>query len=162
MAKRKAPELSLEAQAANRAGEAIRRKDKEKRAQNSEKQKRFREGMKAQGFKQVLLWDLPCPADVRERMTAAGFRQIPAWEKVARDKKKKSGAVNVCAAINEASIGAAEKAPEVKKALSHAIAGFFHDLGGEIDTKLSKEADMVYHDFIELLKPLGDPWRDTE
>ena len=162
MAKRKTPELSAEAQAANLAGEAARGKEREKLARNNEKQKRFREGMKAQGFKQVLLWDLPCSADVRDRMTAAGFRQVPAWEKADRERDRKSGAVKVCASIRETSIGAANNAPEVKKALSHAIAGFFHDLGGEHDKKLSKEADAVYQDFIELLKPLGDPWGDTE
>jgi hypothetical protein len=78
MAKRKAPELSPEAVAANAVGEARREKEKAARQANAEKQKRFREGMKAEGFKQVLLWALPCPTDVRERM--AGFRQVPAWE----------------------------------------------------------------------------------
>jgi len=71
MAKRKAPELSPEAVAANAAGEARREKEKAARQANAEKQKRHRESMKAAGFKQVLRWALPCPADVRERMAAA-------------------------------------------------------------------------------------------
>ena len=59
MAKRKAPELSPEAQAANAAGEAGRERERRARQANAEKQKRFRENMKADGFRQVLLWDFP-------------------------------------------------------------------------------------------------------
>jgi hypothetical protein len=61
MAKRKAPELPLEAVAANAAGEAKREKEKTARRKNAEKQKRFRDSMKAEGFHQVLLWAFPCP-----------------------------------------------------------------------------------------------------
>ena|GEM_PF-6337366 len=118
--------------------------------------------MKAQGFKQVLLWDLPYPADVRERMTEAGFWQIPAWEKADRERDRKSGAVKVAAVIRETSIGATDRSPEIKKAVSRAMSEFLHALGGGMDIKLTKETDAVYHDFIELLKPLRDPWGDNE
>jgi hypothetical protein len=52
---RKAPELSLKAQATNAAGVASRDKEKKNHQVNAEKQKRFRENMKADGFRQVLL-----------------------------------------------------------------------------------------------------------
>ena len=163
MAKRKAPELSPEARAANVAGEARREKEKAERVRNSEKQKRFREGMKAEGFKQVLLWALPCPADVRERMTAAGFRQVPAWEKPrgeTRQEKRRGdpGRVQVAAAIRESSLGAADNSPEVRAALYRAMTEFQNTLGGVTGGQLSPGAQAVYSDFAELIRPLGDPW----
>jgi hypothetical protein len=90
MVKRKAPELTPEAQAVNAPGEARRERERKTRQVNAEKQKRFRENMKAGGFRHVLLWDFPCPADVRERMMAAGFRQAPAWEAAPLPGEKKS------------------------------------------------------------------------
>jgi hypothetical protein len=160
MAKRKAPELSPEALAVNAAGEARREKERKARRDNAEKQRRYREGMKAQGFKQVLLWALPCPADVQGRMTAAGFRQAPAWEKpdpyeTKPDRKKADpGRVKVAAAIRESSLGAADKSPEVRAALFKAVSEFLNALGD------SPELKAVYSDFQELVKPLGNPWRD--
>jgi hypothetical protein len=154
MAKRKAPELSPEAVAANAVGEARREKEKAARQANAEKQKRFREGMKAEGFKQVLLWALPCPADVRERM-AAGFRQVPAWEaSPALGKKRKplpSGVVKVAVPVRESSLGAADNSPDVRRALYSAMAAFLDGLGE------SPEKETLYKDFAELIKPLGDP-----
>jgi hypothetical protein len=44
-------------------GEVSRAKAKEKVRQNTEKQRRFRESMKVDGAKQVLLWDYPLPPD---------------------------------------------------------------------------------------------------
>jgi hypothetical protein len=152
---RKAPELSPEAQAANAAGEARREKERQARRANAEKQKRFRENMKADGFRQVLLWDFPCPADVRERMTAAGFRQAPAWETSpgpgGKEKPLPSGAVKVAATVHETSIGIADKAPDIQKALSLALGAFLHEV-----EKLPRQTwGDVYKDIQELLRPLG-------
>ena len=91
MAKKKMLELSPEAQAANVAGEARREKEKQARQKNAEKQKRFREGMKDEGYKQVLLWAFPSPSDVKERMAVAGFRQAVAWEGPGNEDRGKSG-----------------------------------------------------------------------
>ena len=150
---KKMPELSPEAQAANAAGEARREKEKQARQKNAEKQKRFRESMKAQGYKEVLLWTLPSPPDVKERMTAAGFRQAVAWERVSNDQKEKPGEVKVkvSVAIRETSINAADKSPAVRKALTKAMMELLDALKGCPD----KEA--IYKDYIELLKPFGNP-----
>jgi hypothetical protein len=152
MAKRKAPEFSPEALAANAAGEAGREKA---RQANAEKQKRFRENMKAAGFRQALLWDFPCPADVRERMAAAGFRQAPAWEVAPgpgeKEKPLPSGMVKVAAAVHETSIGIADKAPEIHEALSAALGVFLREV-----EKLPRSArENAYKDIQELLRPLG-------
>jgi hypothetical protein len=155
MARRKAPELSPEAQAANAAGEAMREKERRARQANAEKQKRFRENMKAGGFRQVLLWDFPCPADVRERMAAAGFRQAPAWEAApspgGKEKPLPSGMVKAAVVLHENSLGIAGKAPEVHKALSAALGAFLREV-----EKLPRAAwGNAYKDIQELLRPLG-------
>jgi hypothetical protein len=152
---RKAPELSPEAVAANAAGEARREKEKKARRANAEKQRRFRENMKADGFRQVLLWDFPCPADVRDRMAGAGFRQSPAWEAVPGPGKKEmplpSGMVKVAAAVHETSIGIADRAPEIHKALSLALCAFLREV-----EKLPRQAwGNAYQDIQDLLRPLG-------
>jgi hypothetical protein len=152
---RKAPELSPEAQAANAAGEARREKEKKARRANADKQRRFRENMKADGFRQVLLWDFPCPADVRERMTAAGFRQAPAWEAIPRPGEKEkplpSGVVKAVGVIHESSLGIADKAPEIKQALSIALGAFLQQV-----EKLPRASwGNVYKDIQDLLRPLG-------
>jgi aspartate aminotransferase-like enzyme len=152
MAKRKAPEISPEAQAANAAGEAGREKA---RQANAEKQKRFRKNMKAAGFRQTLLWDFPCPADVRERMAAAGFRQAPAWEAApdpgGKEKPLSSGMVKVAAVVHETSIGIADKASEIHKALSAALGAFLR----EVETLPRSAWGKTYKDIQELLGPLG-------
>jgi hypothetical protein len=48
-----------EREAANRAGEARREKEKAARRSNADKQKRYRESMKAQGYKARLIWEKP-------------------------------------------------------------------------------------------------------
>jgi hypothetical protein len=154
MAKRKAPALSPEAQAANAAGAARREKEKKARQDNAEKQRRFREGMKAEGFKQVLLWALPCPADVRERMAAADFRQVPAWEaSLPPGEKRRSpppGTVKVAVPIRESSLGVAAKNQTIREALDQALAVFL----GEIK-KSGKDCGDVGKDFQALIRPLG-------
>jgi hypothetical protein len=154
---RKTPELSPETVEANAAGEARREKEKKARRANAEKQRRFRENMKAGGFRQVLLWDFPCLVDVRERMTAAGFRQVPAWENgkpetgESRQEKRRAdpGRVKVAAVIRESSLGIADRAPDVRRALSNAIFEFSKVIGE------SPETNKLYEDVRELLRPLG-------
>ena len=89
--KRKAPELSPEAIAANAAADARREKEKQARQKNAEKQKRFRDNMKAEGYKRVTLWDAPSPAGQPGRMAGMGYRQVPAWEMPEKnaDKQKR-------------------------------------------------------------------------
>jgi hypothetical protein len=152
MAKTKTPELSPEAQAANAAGEARREKERQARQKNAEKQRRFRESMKDEGYKQVLLWTLSSP-DVKERMTAAGFRQAVAWERPGNEQWEKSGEVKVklSVGIRETSIDMADKSPAVRKALASAMSDFLYAL------KDYPDKNAIYRDFIELLKPLGNP-----
>jgi hypothetical protein len=132
MAKRKAPELTPEARAANAEGEAGREKERRARQANAEKQKRFRENMKAGGFRQALLWDFPCPADVRERMAAAGFRQAPAWEAAPSPERKAkplpASVVKAAVILHESSFGVAGKAPEIRQALSAALGAFLQQV----------------------------------
>jgi hypothetical protein len=151
MAKRKAPELSPEAQAANAAGEAKREKEKRSRLKNAEKQKRFRDNMKEAAYKRVTLWDLPGPA--HKRMADKGYKQTPAWETPAPahekpDKKKICLAVRIC----ESSLNIAARSPEVREALKRAFGSFSTALDNSPD-KLS-----LVRDFQALIKILGDPW----
>jgi hypothetical protein len=145
----------LQREVTNAAGEAGREKERRARQANAEKQKRFRENMKADGFRQVLLWDFPCPADVRERMAAAGFRQAPAWEAAPspgeKEKPLPSGIVKAAVVLHESSLGIAGKAPEIKQALSAALGAFLREA-----EKLPRPAwRNVYKDIQELLRPLG-------
>jgi hypothetical protein len=151
VARRKAPELPPEAVAANAAGEAKRDKEKQARRKNAEKQARFRDNMKAEGYKRVTLWGLPCPAD--KRLFGAGFRQVPAWE-LLQASAEKSRAVKVKLAVNirESSLHIAARSPEVKKALAHAAGEFLQSLGSD-----TPEARAVYSDYLEVMKLLGDP-----
>jgi hypothetical protein len=143
-------------EAANAAGEARWEKERQARRENAEKQKRFRENMKTDGFRQVLLWDFPCPADVRERMTAARFRQAPAWEAVpgpgVKEKPLPAGMIKAAAIIHESSLGIADKTPEIKQALSVALGAFFR----EVEKLPRQKRGDVYNDVRELLKPLGE------
>jgi hypothetical protein len=61
--------------------------------------------------------------------------------------------VKVAAAIRESSLGILDKAPDVRRALSNAIYEFSKAIGE------SPEANKLYEDVRELLRPLGDPWR---
>jgi hypothetical protein len=147
---RKAPELSPEAIAANAAGEARREKEKAARLANAAKQRRFREGMKAEGYKQVLLWDMPCPAGVRERITAAGFRQVPAWERPAPmgGPAPDSGTVRLAVCVHESTL---EPTPEIKAALSRTLGGFLRDV-----EKLPRDSwKNVYADLQEIIRVIG-------
>ena len=155
MAKRKAAELSPEAQAANAAGETRRAKEKQARARNAEKQKRFRDGMKEAGYKRVTLWDDPAPAGQHKRMTDRGLRQVPAWEN-AQDAPGKSRAamIKVAVRIHETSLHTAGKFPKIREALKSAAGGLALALGD------APEEKAIYNDFLELVKVLGDPWEE--
>jgi hypothetical protein len=54
----------LERKAANREGEAKREKAKKVRQANAEKQRRYRDSMKARGYHAVLTWEKPLPPDM--------------------------------------------------------------------------------------------------
>jgi len=155
---RKAPKLSPEEQEARQVRFNEWEKEKRGKEKNSEKQKRFRESMKAAGMKQVLLWAFPCPAEVRESMEAAGFRQAVAWEKPdnVHPKNEPKTTVKIAVKISEPMIDVASKSPEVKAALSHAMGGFLMELE---KSGISKEEQAAYYAaFQGLLKPMGDPW----
>jgi len=150
--KRKAPEISPESTAFEVPVSKL-EKESEGRRKNAEKQKRFRDSMKAEGYRRVTLWGLPSPAD--KRLSGAGFRQVPAWE-IPQKNAEKSCAAKIALAvrIRESSMNAAARSPEVKKALA-AVAGEFLSAIGN-----APEGKAVYNDFLELIAPLGDPFGD--
>jgi len=154
MVRKKAPEITPEAIAANAAEETQREKEKQARRKNAEKQKRFREGMKEAGYRRITLWDAPSPAGQPGRMAGMGYRQVPAWEMPEKNTDKKSRAAKIALAvrIRESSMHVAARSPEVKKALSRAIGEFLKALGN------APEGKAVYNDFLELAALLDDPW----
>ena len=151
--KRKAPEITPEARAANAAGETRRDKEKQARQRNAEKQKRFRQSMKEAGFKRVTLWDAPGPAGQPGRMAGMGYRQVPAWEIPQRNAEKSRAAkIALAVRIRESSLHVAARSPEVKKAVSRATGEFLKALGN------APEGKAVYNDFLELVALLDDPF----
>ena len=151
---RKAPALSPEAIAANAAADARREKEKQARQKNAEKQKRFRDNMKAEGYKRVTLWDAPSPAGQPGRMAGMGYRQVPAWEMPQKntDKKSRATMVPLAVRIRESSLHVGARSPKVQAALKKAMGTMAAALG---DTP---EGKAVYNDFLELIALLGDPW----
>jgi hypothetical protein len=151
MAKRKAPGLPPEAQAANAAGEARREKEKQTRQKNAEKQARFRDSMKAEGYRRVTLWDLPSPSG--KRLFSQGFRQVPAWELQEKSTgKTRAAKVTLAVRIRESSLHAGARSPKVQEALKKAA--------GELAASLSNtpEGRAVYSDYLELAALIGDPF----
>jgi hypothetical protein len=150
MAKKKGVQLSPAAVTANTEGEARRQASRDSRQANADKQKRFRESMKADGYKQTLTWDIPCPAAVKVGMTAAGFRQVAAWEKplpsYERKKGLPAGVVKVAVPLRQSSLGIADKKPEIVEAVRVALWGL------QDAKKIPKE---VYKDILGMLVPLG-------
>ena len=150
MAKKKGIELSPEAIPANAAGDARRKAVRDTRQANADKQKRFRESMKEAGFRQVLTWDIPCPAPVKASMAAAGFRQVAAWEKSLPSYERKKGlpvgVVKVAVPIRESSLGIGDKKPEIVEAVKTALWGL------QNEKRIPKE---IYKDILGLLVPLG-------
>jgi hypothetical protein len=152
MARKKAPELSPEAQTANAAGEAKREKEKQARRKNAEKQKRFRESMREAGYKRVTLWEPPSPDGAHGRLASMGFRQVPAWDLPEKNTDKgKAEKVRFAVQIREGSLHAGARSPQVQKALARATSEFLSALGK------SPEGKAVYADYLELIALLGDP-----
>jgi hypothetical protein len=153
MARKKAPELSPEVQAANAAGEAEREKEKQDRRKNAEKQRRFRESMKAGGYKRVTLWEPPAPKGTNKRMMGMGFRQVPAWEIPQKNTDKgRAARVRLAVRIRETSLNAGARLPKVQKAITAAAGEFLKALGD------MPEGKAVYADYLELVALIGDPW----
>ena len=151
--KKQAPELSPEAQAANKAGDERRAREKEARQKNAEKQKRFRENQRMCGYKRVTLWDPPLPDGAHKRLMGMGYRQVPAWEMPEKSTDKdKPEKIRFAVQIREASLNAGARLPEVQKALERATNEFLSALGK------SPEGKAVFYDYLELVKLIGDPW----
>jgi hypothetical protein len=154
--KRKAPELPPEARAANAAGETMREKEKQARAKNAEKQKRFRNNMKEAGYTRVTLYDDPAPAGQHKRMAGMGFKQVPAWELPQKNTSHYRSRIRVAVRIRETSLNAAARFPEVQKALTAAAGEFYKAL------EKFPERSQILLDYMELLKVIGDPWKENK
>jgi hypothetical protein len=153
MARKKAPALSPEAMTANAAGETKRKKEKSARVKNAEKQKRFRDNMKSEGYKRVTLWEDPAPTGQHKRMADMGFRQVPAWElPQTSTHNNRAAKIKIAVRIRETSLNAAAKSPEIQKALTAAAGKLAIALGN------TPEEKSIYNDYLELIKVLGDPW----
>jgi hypothetical protein len=114
-----------EREAANRAGEARREKEKAARRSNADKQKRYRESMKAQGYKARLIWEKP-PAP---------------------------GMVKTTTYIHENSLNIAVNNPAIKEALDRLSGTFIHECKKQKTAE--KVWEPVYRDLLRLIKPLG-------
>jgi hypothetical protein len=121
----------LQREAANAAGEARREKEKKDRRANAESQKRYRESMKARGYRALLIWDKPPEKG-----------KVKAWP---------PGAVPV---ISEKTAGICERNEDYRKAVNVALTAFFTSMRGDKDT-MNREGWTVYHDIETLLSPLG-------
>jgi hypothetical protein len=116
----------LERETANREGEARREREKAVRLKNAEKQRRFRQSMKAQGYRAKLIWEKPLA----------------------------SGMVAVATpVIHESSVGIAQRSPEMDVLLHHLAGTFLKECE---DQGISRKVWYpVYKDFQTLIKPLG-------
>jgi hypothetical protein len=97
---RKPSPQDLAREAANREGEARRAKDKASHRANAEKQKRYRESMKAQGYRAVLSWENPLS----------------------------SNKVKVSANIHKSSLEITGESPEIQEALNLMMGSFLKDV----------------------------------
>jgi len=144
MARKKAPELSPEAQAANAEGEARREKEKQSRLKNAEKQKRFRESRKSDGYRRVTLWDDPALSGKPGRMAGMGYRQVPAWEMpLEHTDKGRAAKIRLAVRIRESSLHAGARLPQVQKALAIMI-GTVSELS-PVDRNAEKKADGIVY-----------------
>jgi hypothetical protein len=113
-------------EAANREAEQHREKEKSARKANAEKQKRYRESMKAQGYKAKLIWEKPLETG---------------WVRAAAP------------VIRESSLNIAAHNPDVKEVLDRLSGTFIFECKRQkIAEKVWKP---VYRDILTLLKPLG-------
>jgi hypothetical protein len=113
-------------EAANKEAEQRRKKEKASRQANAEKQKRYRESMKAQGYKAKLVWEKPLePGQVRTEASV----------------------------IHESSLNIAANNPAMKEALSRLSGMFIHECKRQ---KIAEKVwDPVYRDLLRLIKSLG-------
>ncbi|MDR0584546.1 MAG: hypothetical protein LBG57_09405 [Treponema sp.] len=113
-------------EAANREAEQRREKEKTARQANAEKQKRYRESMKAQGYKAKLVWEKPLEA---------GWVRTPA------------------PVIRESSLNIAANNPAMKAVLGKLSGTFIYECKKQ---KIAEKVwEPVYRDLLNLLKPLG-------
>jgi hypothetical protein len=113
-------------EAANREGEQRRKKEKAVRQANAEKQKRYRESMKAQGYRAKLVWEKP---------------PEPGWTRVAAP------------VIRESSLDIASKNPAMKEVLGRLSGTFLNECKKQ---KIAEKVwEPVYRDLLYLIKPLG-------
>jgi hypothetical protein len=131
MAKKKVPEESPKAKAANAAADERRERERRARVSNAESQKRYRESMKAQGYRALLVWDKPPEKG-----------KVKAWP---------AGAAPL---IREKTAGICERDANIKAAVDSMFTAFFHSMRGDKDN-MSREAWAVYKDIEALLFPLG-------
>jgi hypothetical protein len=111
---------------ANREAEQRREKDKSARKANAEKQKRYRESMKAQGYKAKLVWEKPLETG---------------WVRAAAP------------VIRESSLNVAANNPAMKEVLGRLSGTFIRECEKQkIAEKVWKPA---YKDLLRLIKPLG-------
>jgi hypothetical protein len=116
----------LKMEAANREGEQRRKKEKTARQANAEKQKRYRESMKAQGYKAKLVWEKPLETG---------------WVRTAAP------------VIRESSLNIAAANPAMKEALGRLSGTFIHECKKQ---KIAEKVwEPVYRDLLRLIKPLG-------
>jgi hypothetical protein len=101
------------------------------RQKNAEKQKRFRENMKGNGFKEVKAWEKPPP---------------PGWVK--------AWAKCPVPLIRESTAGVCERDIKTRQAVDGMLTAFFTAMRGENDN-MSNAAWDIYKDIETLLSPLG-------
>jgi hypothetical protein len=112
--------------AANREAEQRREKEKSARKANAGKQKRYRESMKAQGYKARLIWEKPLESG---------------WVRAASP------------VIRESSLNIAASNPAMKEVLDRLSGTFIYECKRQkIAEKVWKP---IYKDLLTLLKPLG-------
>jgi hypothetical protein len=99
MAKKKTAQ-EIERDRLNKEYEERRERDKAARRANAEKQRRYKESMKAQGYKQKTVWVKPIPSSMVEKT----------------------------AVIHESSLGVGKTNPDIENALSRAVYGFLTDI----------------------------------
>jgi hypothetical protein len=116
----------IDREAANREAEQRREKEEAARRANAGKQKRYRESMKAQGYKAKLIWEKPLE---------------PGWVRTAAP------------VIREGSLNVAAGDPVIKDVLED-LGGAFITACEKRD--IAKDVwEPVYRDLLTLLKPLA-------
>ena len=118
--------LEPEREKANREGELIRSKERSARQANAEKQKRYRQSMKSQGYRAKLIWEKPL----------------------------ENGWVRVLAPIiHESSLNIVSENQEMKEVLEGISGAFIMSCEKK---KIPKKVwEPVYRDIKTLLMPLG-------